>query len=327
MSSDDEGGASFDPNAWKSAPQSRPLAQAHTPAPTAPMVPPEAESEDELAADPLSTFRNGSAAKRRAVGTSTTTTQPAALGREGGRGSGFTSINRPSASLRPGSAISQSQSEKEVKVPAVDTNNVSVGDSDDEDGDDHTDEDEVEERRQSNDNGLVPMVSRATLENDEDEIVDMTAGEDVVRRVLAEVDSVGGEVVYKVELGDYSVEEVCPDPILPDTSPCHILPLKHVLGASPVLGGRLIARLAPSFRCPAPQRLPSLSSVRTLRLSHVTTLYRSRKQARAHDFMFLASPSLHLPSPLHLLTTELMTPLLDGRCPPAIGYPRLTTTN
>lgn len=53
---------------------------------------------------------------------------------------------------------------------------------------------------------LVPRLPRAASESNDGDIIDMTAGDDVVRRVLAEADRSGE--IFKVELGDYSVEEV-----------------------------------------------------------------------------------------------------------------------
>lgn len=161
-------------------------------------------------------------------------------------GSGFTSINRPSNVPTPVASASQSRAEDDADPLAFDANNIPVGDGDSEDEADVAEETRrpvsstpsahrvkrsgqtrprsaTRERTRSRqateeaDHGrghghvqdqLVPILPRAASESDDGDIIDMTAGDDVVRRVLAEADGVGGEIVYKVELGDYSIEEV-----------------------------------------------------------------------------------------------------------------------
>lgn len=54
---------------------------------------------------------------------------------------------------------------------------------------------------------LVPILPRAASASNDGDIIDMTGGDDVVRRVLAEAHK-GDEMRYRVELGDYSVEKV-----------------------------------------------------------------------------------------------------------------------
>ena len=56
---------------------------------------------------------------------------------------------------------------------------------------------------------LVPVIPRIELDSSEaDEIIDFTAGRDVVRRVLKERKGRGRDIVYKVEFEDRHVEEV-----------------------------------------------------------------------------------------------------------------------
>ena len=243
LSSDDEGGAPLDLNAWKSGaaqPAPQPPSQslpAQAPAPTAPVVADnEEDSNDELAADPLSAFKTGkSTSQRSASRASPSTSTPAAsvpvLGRTG---SGFTSINR-------GPSMPQYAAAAENEVPEFDANNIPVGDGEDDQEDEPDEEaegvqevrskkparsEEAASRREASTTsgrrsttrepgededeepeGLVPVLPRHE-EVDENEVVDMTAGEDTVRRVLAEIESVGGTIAYKVEMGDYSVELV-----------------------------------------------------------------------------------------------------------------------
>ncbi|KAI7183353.1 SNF2 family DNA-dependent chromodomain-containing ATPase [Hortaea werneckii] len=167
-------------------------------------------------------------------------------------GSGFTSINRPSNVPTPVASASQSRAEGDADPFAFDANNIPVGDGDSEDEADVVEETRrlvsstpsahrvkrsgqtgprsaTRERTRSrqateeaeHDHGhrrvqdqLVPILPRAASESNDVDIIDMTAGDDVVRRVLAEADGVGGEIVYKVELGDYSVEEISFDDLL-----------------------------------------------------------------------------------------------------------------
>ncbi|RMZ25249.1 hypothetical protein D0859_10697 [Hortaea werneckii] len=167
-------------------------------------------------------------------------------------GSGFTSINRPSNVPLPVASASQSRAEDDADPFAFDANNIPVGDGDSEDEADALEETRrpvsstpsahrvkrsgqtrsrsaTRERTRSrqateeaeHDRGhghvqdqLVPILPRAASEGDDGDVIDMTAGDDVVRRVLDEADGVGGEIVYKVELGDYSVEEISFDDLL-----------------------------------------------------------------------------------------------------------------
>ena len=56
---------------------------------------------------------------------------------------------------------------------------------------------------------LVPIIPRVQLDSDEEaEIIDFTAGGDVVRRVKKESRGRGGDLLYKVEFEDRHVEEV-----------------------------------------------------------------------------------------------------------------------
>ncbi len=61
---------------------------------------------------------------------------------------------------------------------------------------------------------VVPILSR--IERDDEDVVDLTAGDDVVRRVLAELEdtSEDGALVYRVEFEDLRVEEVRFDRLL-----------------------------------------------------------------------------------------------------------------
>ncbi|KAI6823985.1 SNF2 family DNA-dependent chromodomain-containing ATPase [Hortaea werneckii] len=167
-------------------------------------------------------------------------------------GSGFTSINRPSNVPTPVASASQSRAEDDADPFAFDANNIPVGDGDSEDEADVVEETRrpvsstpsahrvkrsgqtgtrsatgertrsrqaTEEAEHDRGHGhvhdqLIPILPRADSEGNDVDIIDMTAGDDVVRRVLAEADGVGGEIVYKVELGDYSVEEISFDDLL-----------------------------------------------------------------------------------------------------------------
>ena len=56
---------------------------------------------------------------------------------------------------------------------------------------------------------LVPVIPRLELDSSEaEEIIDFTAGSDVVRRVKKEVNGRDGDIVYQVEFEDRHVEEV-----------------------------------------------------------------------------------------------------------------------
>ena len=56
---------------------------------------------------------------------------------------------------------------------------------------------------------LVPVIPRLELDSSEaDEIIDFTAGSDVVRRIKKEVQERDGDVVYQVEFEDRHVEKV-----------------------------------------------------------------------------------------------------------------------
>jgi len=61
---------------------------------------------------------------------------------------------------------------------------------------------------------VVPVLSR--VERNDEDVVDLTAGDDVVRRVLAELGdtSEDGTLVYRVEFEDWRVEEVRFDRLL-----------------------------------------------------------------------------------------------------------------
>ncbi|KAI7553411.1 SNF2 family DNA-dependent chromodomain-containing ATPase, partial [Hortaea werneckii] len=159
-------------------------------------------------------------------------------------GSGFTSINRPSVAPTPLASASQSRAKDDADPFAFDANNIPVGDGEDEvDVVEETRrpaspsapahpvgrsrqtklQSATRERTRSRQateesehrlghghvqDQLIPILPRAASEGDDVNIIDMTAGDDVVRRVLAEADGVRGEILYKVELGDYSVEEI-----------------------------------------------------------------------------------------------------------------------
>ncbi|KAK5120681.1 hypothetical protein LTR85_006039 [Meristemomyces frigidus] len=197
LSSDDEGGAPIDLAAWQgSATKKTTPRPAQAPAPTAPMVVPD-DSDDELAEDPLASFQSSN--KRRRNGTSTPAAGPAPVAR---MSSGFTSINRPSASL--GTAAVEDDA---IEMPDFDANNIPVGDEDDVE-----EEEEEEEEEEPTVQPLVPILPRDEL--DEEDFVDMTAGEHVVQRVLEELEGDDGTMVYRVELGDYSIEEIPFDQLL-----------------------------------------------------------------------------------------------------------------
>lgn len=180
-SSDDE--VPVDINAWKSGSTSKPArAPAQAPAPVAPMVqPPTIISDDDEDGDSLpdieaSSFQTGQKRKRA------THASPSPTLASGG----FTSINQSAAGPSQSGAIAESP----IEFP-----DIALG------VDGAQDEEETVKTR------LVPVLPRVDI--DEEEVVDFTAGNDVVRRVLAELESDDGALIYKVELGDWSIEEVC----------------------------------------------------------------------------------------------------------------------
>jgi len=201
LSSDEEGGAAVNPAAWQSgAKRSTAPRPTQAPAPTASMVAGPTinfseDDEDELAADPLAVFQSGPNRKRKRNATSTPAGAPAPIAR---MGSGFTSINQPSGSR------SVRFADDEVEMPDFDANNIPVGGSEDEA---ESAPQQPAQEQEPEQRGLVPIVPRVSAEVEE--VVDMTGGEDVVRRVLGEVEGRGAAMVYRVELGDYSIEEVC----------------------------------------------------------------------------------------------------------------------
>ena len=66
---------------------------------------------------------------------------------------------------------------------------------------------------------LVPVIPRLELDSSEaEEIIDFTAGSDVVRRVKREINAKYGDVVYQVEFEDRHVEEVSQFPFSSSTS-------------------------------------------------------------------------------------------------------------
>lgn len=190
LSSDEEGGAPLDLSTWKNGgPNTTTSRKPQAPAPTAPMLAfNDYDSDEELTADPLESFQKSN------MRCSNGTTTPAPVARTE---SGFTSINRPSVSF----AATAVDDDDAIEMPEFDANNIPVGDEDDVEDDDDEDEIVVQVPKP-----LVPILPRDEL--DEDDVVDMTAGWDEVRRVLEELEGDDGTMVYRVELGDYSVEEV-----------------------------------------------------------------------------------------------------------------------
>jgi len=142
---------------------------------------------------------------------------------------GFTSVNGR-----------QSQSQTEVVEMQEEVDEVMHPDEDEEEGRDEM----VVERQIS----LAPVVPRVSMVVDGEEVVDMTAGEDVVRRVLEDVTDTNGGVAYRVQFEDESVETVSLKVIF--LTPAHALdptpderPMwtdRHAHGT-----GSLTARLAP----------------------------------------------------------------------------------
>ncbi|KAF2768548.1 hypothetical protein EJ03DRAFT_328205 [Teratosphaeria nubilosa] len=135
-------------------------------------------SDDELAAPAPSALEAFRGSKRQQ-------STPPALSRA--TSSGFTSINRPGVAP----AV-----ESPVEEPEFDAN-IAAAESDREDGD------AAEQERRA----LAPMVPRVSVFEDEG-VVDMTAGDDVVQRVLEEREGGDGEMSYKVEFEDYHTEEI-----------------------------------------------------------------------------------------------------------------------
>lgn len=190
LSSDEEGGAPLDLAAWKSN-STKKTTPKQAPAPVAQMMPSAAadDSDDEVASTTLEAFQSSN--KRQRTSASTTPAPMASTA------SGFTSVNRPSAIL---GAVDPA--DDEIEMPDFDANNIPVddGEPDDEPEEEDDDEDELAGKP------LFPILPRTAVE--EEEIVDLTGGDDAVRRVLKELESDDGAVMYEVELGDYSVEEV-----------------------------------------------------------------------------------------------------------------------
>ncbi|KAI7016623.1 hypothetical protein KC355_g3928, partial [Hortaea werneckii] len=207
----------------------------------------DSDDDGDLAADPLAAFKAGPRPSNHhnpPSGSSTPPTAPApAPTTFASTGSGFTSINRPSIAPTTFASASQSRGEDDADPFAFDANNIPAGDGEDEAdvvGETRRSTSSIapahpversrqmrpqfatRERTRSRQateesehrlghghvqDQLVPILPRAASEGDDVDVIDMTAGDDVVRRVLAEADGVGGEISYKVELGDYSVEE------------------------------------------------------------------------------------------------------------------------
>jgi hypothetical protein len=181
--SDDEDGP-IDINAWKSGSASQ-----QQRAPVVPVVagPSNDASDDGVAArasSALDSFRSGSKRKR------STPPPPPPPPRQS---SGFTSINRPVASAP----------ESPIELPDFDANVV-----DSEPEEEAVEETQTPARPQPRQRSLAPVLPRAALA-DEEEIVDMTAGDDVVRRVVKELETDDGTMVYEVEFEDFHVEEAC----------------------------------------------------------------------------------------------------------------------
>ncbi|KAK4541522.1 hypothetical protein LTR36_007968 [Oleoguttula mirabilis] len=199
LSSDDEGGAPIDLSTWQGhAAKNAAPRPAQAVAPTAPMVVQVDDSDDELAQDPLASFQSSQHTRNR-NGTTTPIAAPAPPAR---RGSGFTSINRSDTVVLGAAAVEEE--EDAIEMPDFDANNIPVGDEDEDEQEEEEDdgEDEIELIGQP----LVPIIPRDDVNRDDGEVVDMTAGEFVVRRVVEELER--EDMVYRVELGDYSVEEL-----------------------------------------------------------------------------------------------------------------------
>ena len=146
----------------------------------------EDSGDDALAIDPVASFQSGALKRKRS-------TPPAPVARSG---NDFAATNRKSTVATTGSD----------DEPAFDANNIPFGGASSE-----VDHNEVEDDEDDEDTivvkPLVPIVSRSRIEHDDD-VIDMTAGGDVMRRILEELEGKRGAVVYRVEMGDYGVEEV-----------------------------------------------------------------------------------------------------------------------
>lgn len=112
--------------------------------------------------------------------------------------SGFTSISKPARATAtialPDSSEDEEPTPTQVKLPSRAKRGAAKS---------------VTAHKDSRARVLVPVIPRVELDSSEaDEIIDFTAGNDVVRRVKKEIKKRRGVVVYQVEFEDRHVEEV-----------------------------------------------------------------------------------------------------------------------
>jgi len=182
-SSDEEAGG-VDLSAWKQgakkAQASASQAPRQAPAPTAPMIGLDDDSSsDDVLATNVAAFSAGSASKRKR------STPPAA--RASPPRVSFTSINQPTPRPSTSTPVVEGQSASDITV--------AVEGADDE-----------EESATRASIPLVPILPRVDLIDEE--VVDFTAGDDVVRSVLQELGGDDGLMSYKVEFEDRFVDQV-----------------------------------------------------------------------------------------------------------------------
>ncbi|KAH9825833.1 PHD/FYVE-zinc-finger like domain [Teratosphaeria destructans] len=198
-------------------------------------------SDDELAAPGPSALDAFRSSKRQQ-------STPPALARA--MSSGFTSINRRAVA---------SAAESPVEEPEFDAN-IAAGESD------HEDEGYAEEQERR---ALAPMVPRAAVFEDEG-VVDMTAGDDVVRRILEEREGDDGEMSYKVEFEDYHTEEI---------------PFEELLGyenGQEALNKYTANSPSPS---PSPEPVKQKPATRPLRQSNMYSIRTSRNRTLQAGFV------------------------------------------
>ncbi|KAK4556642.1 hypothetical protein LTR86_006213 [Recurvomyces mirabilis] len=246
--------------------------QSQAPAPTAAMMAQttndEDDSGDELATSALAAFQSG----RRAT--------PPLLSRPS-----FTSINQTTS--QPALPVLPDVDVDMDDEPAYDANVMG-----DDKGDEEQDDSSLDEPRLK---AIVTVLPRMDLDQ-EDEVVDMTAGEGVVRRVLAERQLPRDRLAYKVEFEDWSVEEVSFDELLEYENGSEALQEFHDNPPTPSLEPETILRKRPRDMSSRPSRDSLLqagfvSTVDAVPMSdeggsndeQITVSTRSSKRRRIHE--------------------------------------------
>jgi len=192
-SSDEEEADSLDLSAWKDGAGTKQSAAAggtpQAPASVTPVVRPNGHDDgdddddsDEIMVAGVATSQSARTPKR------THSTSAAAPSQSPPRRS-FTSINQPTP--QPSTSVSATVTNDQPMYDAT-----MMSDS----------EEENDDSALGAGRSLVPVISH--VEADDDEIQKFTTGDDVVRRVLKELEGEDGEMAYKVEFEDRSTEKV-----------------------------------------------------------------------------------------------------------------------